>query len=303
MRLVPLGHYNWKWNEARQKYTTWEKEILSGVLTIASQGRILQNLPIVWMTDNEAATSFLKGEPPLNKRLRRMYVFLHQFKLNIVHVAGCKNELYDFLSRADFENKFEIRFEEEARNAFQKMDVQLDLFLQRIFSLSHRVQVSEKDYLNSELKDFWEKVEISKPCFIDNEFWFRSAKAMYCEGKLVVPSHLLKICLDECHKASNHVGAERTLLFFMSHFQSKVYKKDLLEICKAIVMTCEICTLSKQNRPSDRGKVGSLPIPSVCNEVLCLDFVQMDPYNGFDYVLTLVDNLSHFCQFIPTQKR
>jgi hypothetical protein len=28
----------------------------------------------------------------------------------------------------------------------------------------------------------------------------------------------------------------------------------------------------------------------------------MDHYNGFDYVLTLVDNLSHFCQFIPTQK-
>ena len=97
MRLVPLGHYNWKWSEARKKYTTWEKEILSGVLTIASQTRILQNLPIVWMTDNEAATSFLKGEPPLNKRLRRMYVFLHQFKLNIIHVAGCKNELCDFL--------------------------------------------------------------------------------------------------------------------------------------------------------------------------------------------------------------
>ena len=52
----------------------------------------------------------------------------------------------------------------------------------------------------------------------------------------------------------------------------------------------------------DRGMLGSLPIPSVANEVLCLDFVQMDPYNGFDYVLTLVDHLTHFVQFIPTQK-
>jgi hypothetical protein len=130
VRLVPLGHYNWKWSESRQKYHSWEQEILSGVLTLASQSRILQHLSIVWMTDNEAATSFLKGEPPLNKRMRRMYVFLNQFKLNIIHVAGCKNELCDFLSRGDFENKFQIDIEEEAKNAFQKMDIQLDLFLQ-----------------------------------------------------------------------------------------------------------------------------------------------------------------------------
>jgi hypothetical protein len=65
---MPLGHYNWNWSEARKKYTTWEKEILSGVLTIASQTRFLQNLLIVWMTDNEAATSFLKGEPPTQQK-------------------------------------------------------------------------------------------------------------------------------------------------------------------------------------------------------------------------------------------
>jgi len=58
----------------------------------------------------------------------------------------------------------------------------------------------------------------------------------------------------------------------------------------------------KKIRPFDKDKLGSLPIPSVCNEVLCLYVLQMDLYNGFDYVLTLVDNLPHFCQFIPTQK-
>jgi hypothetical protein len=145
------------------------------------------------------------------------------------------------------------------------------------------------------LKEIWENLEVNKSCFNENEVWFKTKKALYCEGKLVVPSHLLKVCLDECHKASNHVGSERTLLFFLSHFHAKVSKKEMLEICKAIVLTCEVCTLSKQNRPGDRGKVGSLPIPLVCNEVLQLDFIAMDQYNGFDYVLTLVDTLSHFC--------
>ena len=97
-RLVPLGHWNWKWSEARQKYHSWEQEILSGVLTLASQSRMVSHLPIVWFTDNEAATSFLDKEPPLNKRLRRMYVFLSQLKLKIFHLPGLKNELCDFFS-------------------------------------------------------------------------------------------------------------------------------------------------------------------------------------------------------------
>ena len=49
-RLVPLGHWNWKWSEARQKYHSWEQEILSGVLTLASQSSIVSHLPIVWFT-------------------------------------------------------------------------------------------------------------------------------------------------------------------------------------------------------------------------------------------------------------
>ena len=60
-----------------------------------------------------------------------MYVFLQQFKLNILHIPGCRNELCDFLSRGEFENKFQLQFEEAAKDAFQRMDAQLDLFFYR----------------------------------------------------------------------------------------------------------------------------------------------------------------------------
>ena len=33
-RLVSLGHWNRKWNPARSKYSTYEQELLGGVLTI-----------------------------------------------------------------------------------------------------------------------------------------------------------------------------------------------------------------------------------------------------------------------------
>ena len=30
-RLVPLGHWNWKWNQARSNYSTYDQELLSGM--------------------------------------------------------------------------------------------------------------------------------------------------------------------------------------------------------------------------------------------------------------------------------
>ena len=32
--LVPLGHWNWKWNQARGNYSTYEQELLAGDGTI-----------------------------------------------------------------------------------------------------------------------------------------------------------------------------------------------------------------------------------------------------------------------------
>ena len=39
--LVPLGHFNWKWNDARKNYFTYEQELVAGVLAISTQFRIL----------------------------------------------------------------------------------------------------------------------------------------------------------------------------------------------------------------------------------------------------------------------
>ena len=145
-RLVPLGHWNWKWNETRQKYHAWEQEMLSAILTLASQTRIVSNLPIVWFTDNEALTYFLDKEPPLNKRLRRWYVFLSQFQLKVFHLPGLKNEFCDFLSRNAFNSLIDCNFDDLAKEAFVKMDAQLDFFLKRIFLLSDRFPVTPDDY-------------------------------------------------------------------------------------------------------------------------------------------------------------
>ena len=42
-RLVPLGHWNWKWNQARSNYSTYDQELLAGMLVLSSQSRLLGN--------------------------------------------------------------------------------------------------------------------------------------------------------------------------------------------------------------------------------------------------------------------
>jgi hypothetical protein len=138
-RLVPIGHWNWKWCPTRARYSTFEQELLAGVLIFSTQSRILQNLPVVWFCDHEALKHFLDKEPPVSQRLRRWFCFLGQFKIKFVHVAGLKNEWCDWLSRSTFDKLINDDFESLAAQAFEKMDSQLDLSLQ---------------ILSFELKDF-----------------------------------------------------------------------------------------------------------------------------------------------------
>ena len=301
-RLVPLGHWNWKWSEARQKYHSWEQEILSGVLTLASQSRIVSHLPIVWFTDNEAATSFLEKEPPINKRLRRMYCFLCQLKLKICHLPGLKNELCDFLSRNAFEDKYDTNFEDLVHDAFEKMDSQLDLWLKKILFLSDKFPITEQDYQESEFQEIWSSLTKGKTDFQQGNLWFRTDGKLFCERKLVIPLKRVDEVLKVSHESNNHPGAERTLLFFLGNFYCSLSRTELFQKCKNLCDACAVCLLSKPNRSTDRGEISSLSIPQICNDLVYIDFIQMDPYNNFDYILTIVDALSRFVQFIPCQK-
>ena len=46
-RLVRLGHWNWKWNQAQSNYSTYDRELLPGMLVLSSQSRLLGTNPIV----------------------------------------------------------------------------------------------------------------------------------------------------------------------------------------------------------------------------------------------------------------
>ena len=65
--LVPLGHWNWKWNQARANCSTYNQELLAGMLVLSSQSRLLCTNSIVWLCDQAPVKTFQKG-PLLKKR-------------------------------------------------------------------------------------------------------------------------------------------------------------------------------------------------------------------------------------------
>ena len=58
--LVPLGHWNWKWNQARGNYSTYGQELLAGMLMLLSQSQLLGSNPVVWPCDQEPVPTFQK---------------------------------------------------------------------------------------------------------------------------------------------------------------------------------------------------------------------------------------------------
>ena len=79
--LVPLGHWNWKWNQARGNYPTYEQELLAGMLVLSSQAGLLGTNPVVWLCDQEPVRTFQKGPQPEKAKLRRWWTYLSQLRL------------------------------------------------------------------------------------------------------------------------------------------------------------------------------------------------------------------------------
>ena len=124
---MPLGHWNWKWNQARSNYSTYDQELLAGILVRSSQSRLLGSNHIVWLCDQEPVKSFQKGTPPEKAKLKRWWTYLSQFRLTVHHIPGIENELSDYISRNNFDALLGESSEALTREAFQRMDVQLDL--------------------------------------------------------------------------------------------------------------------------------------------------------------------------------
>ena len=164
--LVHLGHGNWKWNQARGNYSTYEQELLASMLVLSSQSRLLGSNPVVWLCDQEPFRTFQKGPQPEKGKLRHWWTYLSQLRVSVHHIQGIKNEFADYISRNNFDDMIGARSEELAKEAFSRMDVHLDLNMTMLRCLDGLQQV---EYLK-EIGDIYRRLaKRLEPVLVDPE--------------------------------------------------------------------------------------------------------------------------------------
>ena len=242
---MPLGHWNWKWNQARSNYSTYDQELLAGMLVLSSQSRLLGSNPIVWLCDQEPVKSFQKGPPPEKAKLKRWWTYLSQFRLTVHHIRGKKNELSDYISRNNFDALIDESSEALTREAFQRMDVQLDLSMP-----------------TAGILEGWSLTDHQSERVIDGHQCYKNNQYLFYEDRIVVPEAPLDGCVQWSDLSSGHTGANpnRSVDFFRECFYSSLTLTELRSRMQTIVDACG-CHASKQSDSRDRGLVSSLPIP------------------------------------------
>ncbi|GJS84251.1 putative reverse transcriptase domain-containing protein [Tanacetum coccineum] len=94
----PIAFFSEKLNEARQKYSTYDKEFYAIIRSLEYWRHYLLPGEFVLYSDHQALR-FINGQHKLNPRLAKWVEYLQDFSFVIRHKAGTSNTVADALSR------------------------------------------------------------------------------------------------------------------------------------------------------------------------------------------------------------
>lgn len=96
-----------------------------------------------------------------------------------------------------------------------------------------------------------------------------------------------------------HCGYHKTYNRIASLYFWHSMSRDI----KGYVLSCDICQKAKPRQVGSIGLLQPIPIPSIPFEVISMDFITELPVTsgGFNSILVVVDKLTKFAIFVPTQ--
>ena len=161
---------------------------------------------------------------------------MSQLRLATFHIPRVKNELCDYLSRDAFDELLGRNMEEMAKEAFAKMDIQLDLFAEETAAKTTEWKLSD---LFVEFPVF--KTLKEGRSFVDDEGvqWARTSSRLYREVICAPASHVKAMC-KWAHKTNGHRGVERTRWFYEKHLVTTPTKERMTnETLSEVCLECE----------------------------------------------------------------
>lgn len=102
-KWLPLGYFSKKFSSAQQKYSTFDRELLSIYMAVKYFRKMFEGRPLIIFTDHKPLTFVLnkKVSDSETPRRTRQLLFISEFTNDIRHISGKNNIVADSLSRIE----------------------------------------------------------------------------------------------------------------------------------------------------------------------------------------------------------
>lgn len=265
----PIAYFSEKLNEAKKRYSTYDKEFYALVRALEHWKHYLVAKEFILHSDHEAL-KYIQGQHSLQPRHAKWVEFIQAFTFTIKHKSGSMNKGADALSRKHS-------------------------LLNSLFPRVVGLESIKREYTSDQ--DFGELFQqcLTHPVglfHINDGFLFRATRL--CIPKLSLRDSLIR----ELHEGglAGHFGIEKTVTLVSSYFYWPRMSRDVDHLVKR----CLPCQQAKQHS-LPQGLHLPLPVPQSPWEDTSLDFIVGLPrtQRNKDSIMVVVDRFSKMAHFIP----
>lgn len=271
--LQPLAFFSRKLSDAKQKASTYDRELLAMYEAVKYFKDLLTAREFCIYTDHKPlVTAFQQRSDRATPTQQRHLSFISEFTTDIRHVPGEANKVADMLSRISSITTT-IDFDHMAKR--QNDDPELQQYLKSPPQGSGLVLKALKSPLSS--------------------------SPMYCDISTAairpfVPNEFRTSIIANLHNVS-HPGIRATVRLVADRFVWPSLRRD----CKNFVTHCIPCQKAKVHR-HNKSPIQQIATPSERFAHVHMDLIgPLPPSDGFAYCLTLIDKFSRWPEVIPIE--
>ncbi|GJS04831.1 RNA-directed DNA polymerase [Tanacetum coccineum] len=268
----PIAFFSEKLNDARRKYSTYDKEFYAIVRSLDTWRHYLLSNEFVLFSDHEAL-KFINGQHKLKSRHAKWVEFIQAFSFVIRHKVGSNNQVADALSRR--------------HSLITTMQIRV-----QGFDSFRGLYCDDPDF-----REIWSKC--------DNGPFQQFSKLdgyLFKGARLCIPlCSLREAIVLEGHAGglAGHFGRDKTLALLREQFYWPRMERDV----NRLLERCRTCHIAKTHS-SNAGLYTPLSVPVAPWEDVSLDFVLGLPrtQRAKDSVMVVVDRFSKMAHFVPCSK-
>ncbi len=302
-RLHPVAFHSRKFSAAEINYEIHDKELLAIVDSFQEWRHLLEGAshPVTVYTDHKNLEYFMSARV-LNRRQARWNMSLSRFDFCITYRPGKQQGLSDALSRRSY---LAPKEGDAAYDQQRTILLKPEQFHLRATAMSVPVDSSFLDQVRTTIATDPLVLDVKRRSIQisddPSKFKFED-NLLYFEERLYIPEGPLRLrVLQARHDfpAAGHFGFNKTLELISRDF----WWPQMWKAVKEFVLSCDICSRSKNPRHRPYGLLQPLPVPKQPWSSISMDFITDLPLSdSFDSIFVVVDRLTKMAHFIPCKK-